>query len=117
MSHRKAISLTACKPDGSTLQDVAKALKREHGLKHRTLKRAGVRGALKKGMPVMSHDAVSHSGDHAILVIGQTPKGFWIADPSYGEIYWRRDDQFFNAADEFIAMGGPAMKVPCPIVV
>ena len=106
MSHRQAIKLTQCKPDGATLEDVAKALKREHGLKHRTLRRGDVRGTLRKGLPVMSNDAISHSGDHAILVIGQTPKGFWIVDPGYSEILWRHETQFFAASNEYIAVAG-----------
>ena len=108
LGHRAAIHLTDCRPDGATLTSVARALKRNYGLKPRTLRtRAQVRTALKREQPVMSNDALTYENDHAILVIGSTPKGFWIADPAVGEIYWRHDRQFFAGSDEFIAISGP----------
>ena len=108
LGHRAAIHLTDCRPDGATLTSVARALKRNYGLKPRTLRtRAQVRTALKQQQPVISNDALTYANDHAILVIGSTPKGFWIADPAVGEIYWRHDRQFFAGADEFIAICGP----------
>ena len=107
LGHRRAIELTKCKPDGATLPFVARALKRELGLAHKKLRsRAQVRAALRRGEPVMSNDALTYDSDYAILVIGATVKGFWIADPAVGEIYWRHECQFFAAADEFIAVSG-----------
>ena len=107
LGHRKAIELTKCRPDGATLPFVARALKREHGLQHRTLRsRAQVRAALRGGVPVMSNDSATYESDHAILVIGATNKGFWIADPAIGQILWRHERQFFEAANEFIAVSG-----------
>jgi len=106
MSHREAINLTQCKPDGARLSDVAKALKMEHGLKHRRLRRDDVRRALRKGIPVMSGDSVTHEHDHAILLIGATAKGFWVADPLVAEMIWRRDGEVFAGADAFVAVAG-----------
>ena len=107
LGHRAAIALTRCHPDGASLSTVARALKRAYGLQPRTLqKRAEVRVALDRQQPVISNDALTYEHDHAILVIGATPKGFWIADPAVGEIYWRHQRQFFAAADEFIAIRG-----------
>ena len=107
LGHRKAIELTKCRPDGATLPFVARALKREHGLQHRTLRsRAQVRAALRRGEPVMSNDSVTYENNHAILVIGATTKGFWIADPAVGEIYWRHERQFFAFSQEYIAVSG-----------
>lgn len=105
LGHRKAIELTKCRPDGATLPFVARALKREHGLQHRKLRsRAQVRAALRRGEPVMSNDSMTYDSDHAILVIGATIKGFWIADPAVGEIYWRHERQFFAFSQEYIAV-------------
>ena len=107
LGHRKAIELTKCRPDGATLPFIARALKREHGLRHRTLRtRLQVRAALRRGEPVMSNDSMTYESDHAILVIGATNKGFWIVDPAIGQILWRHERQFFKAADEFIAVSG-----------
>ena len=108
LGHQKAIKLTRCKPDGADLGDVAKALNRSHGLLHRILKsRSQVRAALRNGQPVMTNDSLTYEADHAILLVGQTPCGFWIADPAVGEIYWRHERSFFAGADEFIAVSGP----------
>jgi hypothetical protein len=108
IGHRRAIALTKCRPDGATLHSVARALKRSHGLRHRTLRsRSAVRTALRRGEPVITNDDVTYSDSHAILLVGQTPKGFWIADPAIGELYWRHERQFFARADEFIAVSGP----------
>ena len=54
----------------------------------------------------MSNDSATYESDHAILVIGATNKGFWIADPAIGQILWRHERQFFEAANEFIAVSG-----------
>lgn len=108
LGHRKAIALTRCRPDGATLHSVAKALKRSHGLRHRALRsRSAVRSALRRGEPVITNDDQTYENDHAILLVGETPKGFWIADPAIGEIYWRHERRFFAGADEFIAVSGP----------
>ena len=108
LAHRQAIRLTDCRPDGATLGSVAKALRASHGLRSRALRsRAQVRTALRDGLPVMSNDELNEGGSHAILLVGQTHKGFWIADPAIGEVYWRHQDRFFAGADEFIAVSGP----------
>ena len=108
LGHREAIQLTDCRPDGATLPTVAKALHRSHGLRSRTLRSRGqVRSALRNGEPVMTNDEINYVSSHAILLVGQTPKGFWIADPAIGEVYWRHQDRFFAGADEFIAVAGP----------
>lgn len=107
LSHRAAIELAGCHPDGATLSSVAKALKKSHGLRHRALrKQSEVREALARGLPVMSNDALTYENNHAILAIGATAKGFWIADPLLGEVYWRHERQFFKSANEFIAVCG-----------
>ncbi len=112
ISHREAISLTGCRPDGALLVDVAQELHRQHGLKMQTLRSASaVRKALRSGYPVISDDSVSYRENHAILVVGETPKGFWIADPAICEIYWRHEKQFLEGADEFIAIKS-CKKIP-----
>lgn len=103
MSHREAIQLLDCNPDGASLEYVAMVL-RECGLKARTLRRVGVRQALKRGEPVITNDANSFNHDHAIVLIGETAKGFWVADSLVAEIYWRSDELVFAVADEFIAV-------------
>jgi ABC-type bacteriocin/lantibiotic exporter with double-glycine peptidase domain len=109
LGHRKAIALTACRPDGATLGSVARALKRTHGLRPRTLRtRLQVRCALRRGEPVMTNDEFTYTSDHAILLVGETPKGFWIADPAIGEVYWRHERRFFAGADQFIAIAEPS---------
>lgn len=108
IGHRKAIALTKCKPDGASLSAVARALKKSHGLRPRTLRvRSQIRSALQKGQPVMTNDSLTYENNHAILLVGETPKGFWIADPAIGEVYWRHERSFFAAAEEFIAVAGP----------
>ena len=56
----------------------------------------------------MTNDALTYEADHAILLVGHTPKGFCIADPAVGEIYWKHERKFFAGADEFIAVVGPS---------
>lgn len=108
LSPRAAIRLTDCRPNGACLPDVAKALKRDFGLHHRSLRGiAGIRRAISQNKPVISNDEISYGESHAILVIGSTPKGLWIADPAIGEIYWRHERRFLAGADEFIAISGP----------
>ena len=108
LGHRQAIQFTDCRPDGATLGSVAKALRDSHGLRSRPLSSKGqIRTALRNGLPVISNDELNEGGSHAILLVGQTPKGFWIADPAIGEVYWRHQDRFFAGADEFIAVAGP----------
>ena len=112
VGHRKAIELTKCKPDGATLEYVARMLNRQYGLTPKALRTIGqIRKALVDGHPVMSNDALTYTDDHAILLVGQTPKGFWIADPAVCEIYWRREDKFKAGAHEFIAIIG---EIPAP---
>jgi len=106
--HHQAIRLIKCRPDGATLGTVARALKRAYGLQARRLRsKSQLRAALNNGQPVMTNDSVTYEDDHAILLIGQTPKGFWVADPAVGEVYWKHERQFLAAADEFIAVSGP----------
>ena len=84
---------------------VAKVLRREYKLKTKTLRtRASVRAALKRGEPVITTDNVSYENDHAVLLVGETPKGYWIADPAVCEVYWRHEDQVKAGASEFIAV-------------
>lgn len=113
VSHREAINLTDCRPDGAYLADVAKKLRLEYGFKIQFLKSAaGIRRALRRGEPVITNDSASYVEDHAILLVGETPKGFWIADPAICEIYWRHEKQFLESAGEFIAVSRP--KIPPP---
>ena len=108
IGHRRAIALTGCRPDGATLNSVAKELKHSHGLRHRKLRsHAAIRSALRRGEPVITHDDLTYRHSHAILLVGETPKGFWIADPAIGEVCWRHERRFYAVADEFIAVSGP----------
>ena len=103
MGHIEAITLTGCTMDGAALTAIADVLK-ESGLKTRHVTSSGVRRALQRGQPVISHDAVSYQSDHAILVIGQTPKGFWIADPLVAEMRWEKEARFLQMSEEWIAV-------------
>ena len=108
VSHLKAIKLTKCYPNGSSLVHVARVLKREHGLSTKSLRtRKQIRNALQNGQPVITHDELSYEHDHAILLVGQTPKGFWLADPVLGQIHWKNENRVMAAASEFIAVGAP----------
>ena len=105
MSHPKAIKLTKCKPDGASLTHVARVLKCEFGLRPKSLRtRRDVRAALKRGEPVISNDSFTYAEDHAILVVGETAKGFYIADSVVGQIRWKHEDRFMAGASEFIAV-------------
>ena len=87
IGHRKAIEMTQCKPDGATLAAVAQALRLSHRLRPRTLRsKAQIKAALRQGQPVMTNDDLNYISDHAILLVGETPKGFWIADPAIGKV-------------------------------
>ena len=108
LGHRRAIEITHCKPDGATLPAVARALKSSHGLPHRKLcTRLQIRAALRRGEPVITNDDQTYEHDHAILLVGETTNGFWIADPAVGKVYWRSASTFFAGADEFIAVSAP----------
>jgi hypothetical protein len=105
MSHREAIKLTQCHPDGASLAFVARMLKKQCALSTKSLHtRAEIRSALKRGEPVMGNDGVNYGNNHAILLIGETPKGFYVADPAVCEIFWRHEDQVITAGEEFIAV-------------
>ena len=107
LSHRKAIELTGCKPDGATIIDSARALARTYGFKTRILKtRRQTRKALQQGYPVMASDMVTFDEGHAILLVGETAKGYWISDSYRCEIYWRHEDRFMAGADEIVAVIG-----------
>ena len=63
LGHRQAIELTDCRPDGATLESVAKALKDSHGLRSRALRsKAQIRTALRNGLPVMTNDDLNDTG-------------------------------------------------------
>ena len=105
LTHVKAIKLTKCLPDGASLPFVARMLRQEYGLTIKSLKtKAQVHAALKRGEPVITNDSVSYSNNHAVLLVGETPKGLWIADPAVCEVYWRHENQVMAGADEFIAV-------------
>lgn len=105
IGHRKAIELTGCKSDGAILSDVANILAREYGFAVRELSaKSQIRKALQQGYPVMTNDSVSFAENHAILCVGETPKGFWIADPRTCEIYWKHEDRIMAGADECLAI-------------
>ena len=53
---------------------------------------------------MITTDNVSYENDHAVLLVGETPKGYWIADPAVCEVYWRHEDQVKAGASEFIAV-------------
>jgi len=107
LGHRKAIQLTKCKPNGTTLEKVGKVLSREYGLVARSLRTKNqIRRSLQQEYPVMTNDSLTYVEDHAILLVGETPKGFWIADPATCSLYWRHEDRVMAGADEFIAVEG-----------
>jgi ABC-type bacteriocin/lantibiotic exporter with double-glycine peptidase domain len=105
VSHLRAIKLTGCRPDGASLTHVARVLRREYGLHPKHLKsKAQIRAAIQRGEPVIANDFISYLNNHAILLVGETPKGFWVADPVVGQIRWRHERQMMAGADEWIAV-------------
>lgn len=76
VSHLRAIKLTKYKPDGASLQSVARVLKREYKLTTKRLRtRKQIRAALRRGEPVITDDNQTYEDNHAILLVGETAKG------------------------------------------
>jgi hypothetical protein len=105
LSHLKAIQLTKCYPDGACLSYVARVLRKEYGMRHKRLRsRREISAALKRGDPIITNDSITYEHDHAVLLVGTTPKGVWLADPAIGGLRWMHQDVLRTAADEFIAV-------------
>jgi len=104
MSHRRAVRLTRCKPNGAELAAISRTLKKLCGTESRNLRTpVAARCALHLGIPVVASDPQTYEDDHAILLIGCSAKGFYVVDPNTGEINWRRD-AWVGHSDEFIAI-------------
>ena len=85
---------------------MARVLRREYGLRHKRLKsRKEISAALQRGEPIITNDSITYEHDHAVLLVGMTPKGVWLADPALGGLRWMHQDVLRTAADEFIAVG------------
>lgn len=98
MTHDQAIALTRCNPDGAELNIIGKILRRKRqalqGIR-------AMRRALRDGHPIATDDNETYADPHAILVHGETPKGFWFVDPSSGEEVWKPAN-WFRASTEFL---------------
>lgn len=106
IEHDFAVRLTGCKPHGAQLSKIATALQKRCRITPRRLARlAAVRRALKVGQMVISSDCTSWGGRHAILIVGATPKGFYVADSNLPDgVRWRSEAFVRRATDEFIAI-------------
>jgi hypothetical protein len=105
LTHARAIRLTRCKPDGASLEQVAKVLKGLHHCPTRRIARAKtVRKALRNGAVVLAGDCLTYSADHAILIFGCTDDYFLILDPAASSCEWKPDSWVFKAGNEFIAV-------------
>ena len=93
LSHEQAIRATRCRPNGASLEAVAKALAKTCGARSKSLKSLkAVRSALRAGRLVISHDALTYRpDDHAIILAGATTKGFYVADSNFSRVRWRRE--------------------------
>jgi hypothetical protein len=106
LSHEQAITLLNCRPDGASLEKVAKILKRLSGARWTPLKRVcSVRRAIHAGGVVLAANTTDYEDDHAVLLVGVTPYGFRVFDPATGRIAWKSDQSVKAAANgEFIAI-------------
>jgi predicted double-glycine peptidase len=116
LEHEHAIRLTRCRPKGASLEKVAKALSKRCGTKSKPLKSLNsARSALRAGKFVISHDSTTYQPqDHAVLLVGTTQKGWYVADSNLPSVKWRSDNWLRAAANEFIALypGLPRRKCP-----
>ncbi len=105
IEHDDAVALTKCAPHGAQLSRIATALRKRCRVKPTRLSRlAAVRRALNAGQLVISSDVVSWGGRHAILLVGATPKGFYLADSNLPSVRWKSEGFVRRASDEFIAI-------------
>lgn len=105
VEHDEAVILTKCAPNGAQLSRIATVIRRRCPVRPKRLSRlAAVRRALNAGQMVISTDCVSWGGRHAIVLVGATPAGFYIADSNVPVVRWKREAWVRRAADEFIAI-------------
>jgi len=105
LSHFEAVNLMACRPDGASLKKIASVLKKRIRCTSKALRSAReIRQALTKGAPVLASDNFSRPFDHAILLSGFSPRGFYFIDPIDAREHWRSDRQVLRCSDEFIAI-------------
>lgn len=106
LSHERAIKLLNCRPDGASLERVARILHRLSGARWNALRRiSAVRAALYAGKLVLAGNSLDYVDDHAVLLVGVTPYGFQVFDPVPGRIVWKNDQSVKAAANgEFIAV-------------
>jgi hypothetical protein len=106
MGHRKAIDLTKCRPNGATLDKVAAVLKRKTKCVARDLPRrhSSLKSALSKGSVLLAGDSKTYDDEHAIIILGFSPRGYWLVDPAVGVFTWRNKKRVMTASDQFIAV-------------
>jgi predicted double-glycine peptidase len=104
MSHRRAIKLTRCKPDGAELKSIARIMHKLCGTNSTNLRELKtVKAALRLGIPIIASDETTYEDGHAILLIGSSAKGVYVVDPNTAEINWRTD-ACVRKSEEFIAI-------------
>ncbi len=87
IGHDEAVDLTKCRPNGAQLSRIATAARRVCGGRSMTLKNIrAARSALKAGRLVISCDNRSWGEPHAILLVGATPKGIYVADSNLSKV-------------------------------
>lgn len=104
MSHRRAIQLTRCKPNGAELQSVPRIMRKLCGASSRKLRSLDqVRAAIKLGLPVLGSDETTYKDSHAVLIVGESATHFCVADPATGRIRWRTSEWLLDS-DEFLVV-------------
>ena len=104
MSHAHAVRLVRCKPNGAELVRIPQTMLKLCGAGSRKLRSLDhVRAAIKAGLPVIGSDESSYQDSHAILVIGESPTGFCVADPATGKARWR-SDEWLGESDGFFVV-------------
>lgn len=106
-----ALRLTKWTKDGVYLHEIPRAMRKLTGSRSKRLPNlSAARAALRKGIPVVSNDSVTYADDHAILLVGKTPKGIYAADPNTGEIRLKSTKWMKVASDEFYAIFPPPQR-------
>lgn len=104
-SHDEAVEMLKCNPDGAYLRKVAMFLRKRANATTKALNGISeIRSALRKGGIVISSDDVRYGEPHAIIIIGQTRCGFYIADSNHPKIRWVRTHYLRQSSDEHIAV-------------
>lgn len=106
LSHRDAIKIMQCKPDGALLVDIIKNIRKLgcHIESVKTRTTAKLKEKLEAGYVAIACDDESHVHNHAILVVGCNADGFWLIDPITTITSFRPTDYFLATTCEWTAV-------------